>query len=233
MGAVLYGVGVGPGDAELMTLKAVRIIKSCDIVGIPAKDAASCAAYRVALEAVPEMADKPVLAVPVPMTADRQRLSEVYDEGCRRLEKELAQGKKIAFLNLGDPTIYGTYMELHSRVLKAGYEARVISGVPSFCAVAAALDVPLGARKENIHILPGFYHAEELAQYDGTRILMKSGGKVGEVKKKLIELEERGNGKALAITNCGMENQAVYRDIRLLDEEAGYFTTIIVKEEWR
>lgn len=231
MAGILYGVGVGPGDPELITLKAVNVIRDCDIIGIPAKTPVSCVAYRVAQEAVPELVDKPVLAVPVPMTADQKRLSDVYDEGCQRLLKALGEGSKIAFLNLGDPTIYGTYMELHNRVLGAGYEAKVISGVPSFCAVAAALDVPLGARKESIHILPGFYHTEELEQYEGTRILMKSGGRVGEVKERLIELEHNGNIKALAITNCGMENQVVCRDIRDLEEDAGYFTTIIVKEE--
>ncbi len=132
MAGILYGVGVGPGDPELMTLKAVRIIRECGTIGIPAETADSCTAYQVAAKAVPEIVGKPVLAVPVPMTKDRKKLSCVYDEGCRRLMEELGKGGNIAFLNLGDPSVYGTYMELHSRILKAGYQAEVINGVPSF-----------------------------------------------------------------------------------------------------
>lgn len=230
MAGTLYGVGVGPGDPELITLKAVRVIRDCDMIGIPAKTANSCTAYDVARRAVPEITRQPVLAVPVPMTTDAKKLSDAYDDGCRRLAAKLEQGKDIAFLNLGDPAIYGTYMELHNRILAAGYCAEVISGVPSFCAVAAALDIPLGTRKESIHILPAAYGTKELERYDGTRILMKSGGRIGEVKERLVQLEESGSVKAYAVTNCGMEQQKIFSDIRQLEEDAGYFTTIIVKQ---
>lgn len=230
MAGILYGVGVGPGDPELMTVKAVRILKECGTIGIPAKSADSCTAFQVAVKAVPEIGAKPVIAVPVPMTKDRKRLSDVYDEGSQRLLAALEKGETIAFLNLGDPVVYGTYMELHSRVLKSGYQTEIISGVPSFCAVAAALDIPLGARKENIHILPGAYGTGEWEQYSGTRILMKSGGRLGEVKEQLVRSENDGNIKAYAVTNCGMEQQEVFHDIGKLEDDAGYFTTIVVKD---
>lgn len=230
MAGTLYGVGVGPGDPELMTVKAVKRITECDMIGIPAKDAASCIAYNVAREAVNGLEKKPVIAVYVPMTSDTEKLVQAYDEGSEKILKELREGKDIAFLNLGDPVIYGSYMELHERVLKAGGKAEIISGVPSFCAVAAALSIPLGSRKEKIHILPGLHYAQELERYDGTRILMKSGGKAAEIKEKLLNLEEGGKVKASAVINCGMENQVVCRDIGELPEDAGYFTTILVKE---
>lgn len=230
MAGTLYGVGVGPGDPELMTVKAVKRIMECDMIGIPAKDAASCTAYNVAREAVNGLEKKPVISVSVPMTSDTEKLVQAYDEGSEKLLRELREGKDIAFLNLGDPVIYGSYMELHERILKAGFKAEIISGVPSFCAVAAALAIPLGSRKEKIHILPGLHYAQELEQYDGTRILMKSGGKAAEIKEKLLKLEEGGKVKASAVINCGMENQVVCREIGELPEDAGYFTTILVKE---
>lgn len=230
MSGILYGVGVGPGDPELLTLKAVKVISACDMIGIPAKSAASCTAYQIALKAVPEIVDKPVIAVPIPMTTDKAALGDAYAKGFHQIEEQLKENKKIAFLNLGDPTVYGTYMWIHERVRKAGYDAEMISGVPSFCAVAATLNLSLGSRRENIHILPGFYHSQEVEDYDGTRILMKSAGRLDEVKRKLIEMEDDGEIKAFAVTNCGMENQKVCQDIRTLDEDAGYFTTIVVKE---
>lgn len=231
MSGKLYGIGVGPGDPELLTLKAVRLIRSCDIIGIPARSADSCTAYQIALQAVPEMAQKPVLAVDVPMTTQAALLDRAYEEGCGRIGEVLEEGKQIAFLNLGDPTIYSTYMEIHQRIRKAGFQAELVSGVPSFCAVAAALDVALGSGREKIHILPGFYSLEETEKYEGTRILMKSAGRLDEVKKRLVGLEAEGRVKAWAVTDCGMEKQSVCRDIRLLDEKSGYFTTIIVKED--
>lgn len=134
-------------------------------------------------------------------------------------------------MNLGDPTVYGTYMEIFKRVSSSGFQAEIINGVPSFCAVASALGVPLGFGRENIHILPGFYRLKEVREYDGTRILMKSAGKISEVKQELVELEDTGKVKVCAVTDCGMESEKICRDIRALDEKAGYFTTIIVREE--
>lgn len=231
MAGILYGVGVGPGDPELMTIKAVRAMRECEVIGIPAKDRDSCRAYQIALQMVPEIEKKPVVAVPIPMTTDSGKLAAAYEEGCERILGQLKENRSVAFLNLGDPTIYGTYMEVHKRVFSRGFQAEIISGVPSFCAVAAAVGISLGFGRENIHILPGFYCPKEAEEYGGTRILMKSAGKIGEVKQNLIELEESGKIKAYAVTNCGMESERIYQDIRKLDEEAGYFTTIIVKEE--
>lgn len=228
---VLYGVGVGPGDPELMTLKAVKTIENCELIGIPAKDRDSCTAWQIALQAVPSMADKPVIAVPVPMTTDAGRLDAAYKEGCDRLSVQLAEGKSIAFLNLGDPAVYGSYMEIHKRILEAGFAARVISGVPSFCAVAAALDLPLGDRREMIHILPGCYGIGDMEKLTGTKILMKSGRRVGAVKEALCAMEESGRGKAYAVSNCGMKDERICKEIGELPEDAGYFTTIVVKEQ--
>lgn len=230
MKGTLYGVGVGPGDPELITLKAVRRIQECDIIGIPAKEADVCVAYRIAREAVSEIESKPVLAVPVPMAMKPEVLAAAYDAGGEKIIEELEKGKKVAFLNLGDPTIYGSYMELHSRVSAAGYPAEIVNGVPSFCAVAAKLEIAIGSRGEEIHILPARYHMQELETLHGTKVLMKSAGKTGEVKKKILDLEEKGEIKSYAVTNCGMEQEVVWKEIRNLEEEAGYFTTIIVQE---
>lgn len=230
MAGKIYGIGVGPGDPELLTIKAVRIIQECDVIGIPAQDTASCTAYQIARKAVAGIEEKPVVAVTVPMTTDAERLNTAYNQGCTKLTEVLVRNKNIAFLNLGDPTIYASYMEIHKRIREAGFQAELVSGVPSFCAVAATLGVSLGSGKENIHILPGRYNAEELEQYSGTKILMKSGGTIGGIKERLMELEQKNRISACAVTNCGMENQVVYRDIQKLDEQAGYFTTVIVKE---
>lgn len=227
---ILYGVGVGPGDPELMTLKAVRILRECRVIGIPAQDSASCTAYQIALQAVPELADKMILAVPVPMTGDREKRENAYRDGCDRIIDMLETGNSVAFLNLGDPTIYSTYMYLQEKVVSRGYEAQVINGIPSFCAVAAKLGIPLGEGREEIHILPGCYAPELVKEYPGTKVLMKSGGKLEQVKRTLLPLEMQGQVTVAAVTNCGMEDERLARCAEALDEQAGYFTTILVKD---
>ncbi len=230
MAGILYGVGVGPGDPELMTLKAVKCIETCDIIGIPAKDTISCTAWQIAAGAVPGLAEKEVLAVAIPMTKDSQKTDAAYAEGASRLSEKLKEGKNIAFLNLGDPTLYGTYMEFHKRIIAAGLKAQIISGVPSVCAVAARLGVSLGERGEPIHILPGSYDTEELLKLSGTRVIMKSAGETKRVRDRLTALCEETGQEAMAVANCGMPGEKVYRRLAHMEEDPGYFTTFLVKE---
>lgn len=227
----IYGVGVGPGDAELITLKAVRILSECDVIGIPARDREHCTAYQIAVQAVPEIADKEVVAVPVPMAEDVSLRNQVYDEGAKSLARRLDSGQNIAFLNLGDPTIYATYMELHNRLVAAGYEASIVSGVPSFCAAAARLGIALGKGSEDIHILPGRYQEETLDVYGGTRVFMKSGGRLAKIKQMLLDSEQEGKVQVYGVTNCGMENEQVYDRLLDVPDHAGYFSLLVVKDK--
>lgn len=230
MAGILYGIGVGPGDAELLTLKAVHRIRECDVIGIPAETKETCTAYQIGKQAVPEIEEKEVLSIPLPMTKEEACRRRAYEAGAGKLIETLAAGKSIGFLNLGDPTIYSTFMELYDRVKQAGYPVEIISGVPSFCAVAAELGISLAQGSESIHILPGCYQEKEIMDYSDCRILMKSGGKLEKVKEQLLQLEREEKIKAFGASDCGMESQSLYYDIGKLQETAGYFTTIIIKE---
>ena len=225
----LYGIGVGPGDPELMTLKAVRIISQSDIIAIPSKDKDSCTAYNIAKQSVENMDLKEIVSIEIPMTKDRKKLSEAYEEGVRILEDKLLRGKSVAFVNLGAPTVYSTYMGVHERIVSDGFDAEIVSGVPSFCAVAARLGIPLAKTRESIHIYPATYENNDIFNTEGTKVLMKSGKRLAEVKRKLIDLEKKETAKAYAVTDCTMETETICRNINELDESLGYFTTIIVK----
>ena len=98
---VLYGVGVGPGDPELLTIKAVNLIKECDILAIPQKKRGECTAYRIAVQAVPEAKDKPVLPIDMPMTRDKAVREAAYKVGAEVVIEALSAGKKVVFLTLG------------------------------------------------------------------------------------------------------------------------------------
>ena len=110
---ILYGVGVGPGDPELLTCKAVRIIAQADVIALPAETKENCVAYRIARGAVKEIDEKEFLFIPMPMTKDRAVLKESHDNGARAVEACLREGKQVAFLTLGDVTVYSTYLYIH------------------------------------------------------------------------------------------------------------------------
>ena len=222
----LYGVGVGPGDPELMTLKAVRIIKESAVIAIPAETKEACVAYRIAEGAVPEIGEKELLCISMPMTKDREVLMASHDAGAEKIERLLDMGKDVAFLTLGDVAVYSTYLYIHKRAAAAGYETELVSGIPSFCAAAARLGIGLTETKEELHVIPATYGVEEALTLPGTKVLMKAGKKMAKVKAALMA----GGCEAYMVENCGMENEKIYRSAAEIDENAGYYSLLIVKE---
>ena len=120
MTGTLYAVGVGPGDPELMTLKAARIIRECQVIAIPHDDPIQCTAYQIAMRAVPEMKEKPVICVKMPMTKDPDILEQAHKDGTEILIRELEKGYDVALLTLGDTTVYASSMYLVQRLEKQG-----------------------------------------------------------------------------------------------------------------
>ena len=219
----LYGVGVGPGDPELMTLKAVKTALSCDLIAVPHRDAAKCTALKIALGAAPALGEKPLLTVDMPMTKDAAVLEESYRRGAALLEAELARGKNVCFLTLGDPTVYSTYLYLHQRVTAHGYPGVIIPGVPSFCAAAAALGISLCENDQQLHIIPGTYTPTQALNLPGVKVMMKN-----NLPATLKALRQMGASAAM-VENCGMKTQRIYRTLEEIPEEAGYFSLLIVK----
>ena len=106
----LYGVGVGPGDPELITLKALRLTKEADILAFPGENPKESVAYRIMKGAYPEIDSKQMISLPMPMIKDREELKRVHDEGAKIIAEWLEKGKNVVFLTLGDPTVYSTYI---------------------------------------------------------------------------------------------------------------------------
>ena len=226
--AKLYGIGTGPGDWELMTLKAVRIIKECDIIAVPGSGGTVNAAWETAAKAVPEIRNKEIIRLSMPMTRDRDILEEARERAADTVMKFLGEFKDVAFLTLGDPSVYSTYMYVHEKVRKRGGEAEMIPGIPSLCAVAARLGESLTEAHMPLHIIPASYKVtEECAKLPGTRVFMKSGRQMGRLKRILAELP---SADVKMVENCGMDNEKVYLSAEEIDENAGYFATVIVKE---
>jgi precorrin-2/cobalt-factor-2 C20-methyltransferase len=225
----LYGIGVGPGDPELMTLKAARLIRECHAVAIPASGKEINVAFEIARGAVPEIESKELLEVSMPMIRDESKLKESHDKAAETVIAELEKGKDIAFLTLGDPSIYSTYIYIHNRVTARGFETEIIPGIPSFCAVAARLNEGLTEASEALHVIPASYEGiEEALALKGTRVLMKSGKSIGKVKAILEGMKNPPSVKM--VERCGMQGERVFSRLEDLDEEAGYFSILVVKD---
>ena len=226
MTGTLYGLGIGPGDPELLTLKAVRLIRENEVIAFPGEMPKETVAYKIAVQAVPELAEKELTALPMPMTKDPKVLEETHTHAADIVENFLKNGKNVVFLTLGDPTVYSTYLYVHKKILERGLKAEIVSGITSFCAVAARLNMGLVEKAEPLHVIPASYQIEEALRLPGTKVLMKAGKKMKEVKATLQEI----GAQAVMIENCGMPDEKIYANAEEIPENAGYYSLIIVKE---
>lgn len=221
----LFGVGVGPGDPELLTIKAVRILRAADVIAVPDQGAGERTALRIAKEYVE---GKPLLPCVTPMVRDRAALNDAHDAIAGTICAQLDRGKTVAYITLGDPTIYSTYLYIHRRVLRRGYDAEIVPGVPSFCAAAARLNAPLCEGTERLLIVPASQERlEEDLDIPANKVFMKAGRSIGALREAL---RRRGDlDHAAIVENCGMENERVFPQFSSAADGAGYYSVVLVK----
>jgi precorrin-2/cobalt-factor-2 C20-methyltransferase len=226
---ITYGVGVGPGDPELMTLKACRLIRESEVIAVPGKSFRDAVAYKIAAKAVPEIEKKEILAIDMPMVKDREVLEKSHRLAADTIEKHLDEGKNVVYLTLGDSTVYCTFTYLQAIMEEDGYETELVPGITSFCAAAARVGIPLCEWNEPLHVMPALHKLGDDLSLPGNYVLMKSGSHMAEVKEIL-----RKSGRDVnVVENCGMPNEKVYRGVDEIPDEAGYFSLIIAKEDER
>ncbi|MDO4491217.1 MAG: precorrin-2 C(20)-methyltransferase [Lachnospiraceae bacterium] len=223
----LFGLGIGPGDPELMTLKALRIVKETEVIAVPGKVPENTVAYKIVSQAYPELKDKTLLPIDFLMTKDPVLLDQSHNRGAQQIMEYLDKGMNVAFLTLGDSTLYATYMYVHHIIAAAGYETEIVSGITSFCAVAARLNMSLVEQAEELHVIPASYQITEALKLPGTKVLMKAASKMAQVKEELRAI----GAEAVMIENCGMPNEKIYHGVEEIPDDAGYYSLIIVKEK--
>ena len=213
-----FAVGVGPGDPELLTIKAVRTMEAADVIAFPAGHIAGTIAGRY-------LEEKTTLPLPAPMIEAGPALTRVRRENAERLEDQLRRGNDVAFLTVGDPTIYSTALYLLQLIRDDGFAVEVVPGVPAFCAAAAALGIALCEEGEALHIFPGHYQ-RTAGSLTGTRVFMKAGSVIEEIKA-----QGKDEDVYYGVTNLGMAGEQLFRGRESLPAKAGYFTTLIIKEQ--
>mgnify|MGYP000220029686 CR=1 FL=1 len=174
---------------------------------------------------VPEMEEKAKLYLPMPIS----RIKVVSKSTTLRgLTGELLdQGKKIACITLGDPTVYSTCLYVQKRLKRAGYTTELIPGSRLFVRRQRRLGIGLVENKEELHVIPASYEIEESLGFPGTKVLMKAGRKMPYVKQKAGEMGQ----KIRMVENCGMETEKIYQNVEEIPDDAGYYSLLIMKEE--
>ena len=221
----LYGVGVGPGDPELMTMKAVRVLRAADVVMAPDTNGSDNTALRIAR---PYLSNQEVIFVKTPMVRNQSVMDAAHTAAAKTICALLDEGKQVVFLTLGDPTVYSTYLYIHQKVLALGYPAEIVPGVPSFCAAAARLGISLCLGAEPLLIIPASHDAEKLMDVPANKVFMKAGRSILELQKLLAEHGKLEN--ASMVENCSMPTERVYPHFDELKEPTGYFSLVIAKE---
>ncbi|MDG2285349.1 MAG: precorrin-2 C(20)-methyltransferase [Alphaproteobacteria bacterium] len=227
----LHGVGVGPGDPDLITLKALKVLQAADVIAYPALEEGGSLARAIAAPHIPE--GKEEFAIRMPMLVDRFPAMEVYDQAAERIGASLEAGKSVAVLCEGDPFFYGSFMYLFGRLAER-HPVEVIPGISSLMACAAALSAPLAARNDVLTILPAPLEdavlEARLAASDSVAIV-----KVGRHFERVRALLERLGlaDEASYVERATMEKQRV---LSLRDVNASavpYFSMILVHRRGR
>lgn len=214
---MIYGVGVGPGDKELITLKAYRLIRSCDYVFIPESKGQSLAG----LISDEYIKDKKIFELSFPMKEDNQLR---YKQAAQTINEVLKDDEVGVFLTLGDPMTYSTYIYLMKELsdIKIGVEA--VPGITSFNAAAAALGLPIAARDESFYLADGDIDEEILKRVDTVCIL-----KVSKNKEKIISKLEQNNFKYAYVKRCTQQGQKLIYEKQEMLEDNDYMSLIFAR----
>lgn len=224
---ILYGVSTGPGDPELMTVKAIKTIERCEVIAAPRTKGKNCMALDI-VKGIMNVDDKEILYLDFAMKKDADVLLSTHRQQADAVEEYLEKGKNVAMLNIGDASLFGTYCYVRELVEADCYETKTVAGVTSFCAAAAELGRSLTEMDKPLTIIPGsFEYVEAGLDAPGTKVIMKSAGALSEVKR-LLAKKGMIDGAAM-IANCGLPNQVIVNELNELKGDMGYFVTILVQ----
>lgn len=222
----LIGVGVGPGDSELLTLKAVKILRSVPVVCAPrsSKNKPS-RALSIIKDILAIRGDYKLLEPVFPMTRDIKELELHWDEAARLVADELEKGDDVAFVTLGDPSLYSTFSYLQERVENLGFKVEIVPGVTSFTGCAARASMTLVEGDEILVVIPKVDERfKKIAPHVDTCIIMKS-PKHGNEIRNIIDNDPREK-KIVSLQNCSMENETIQEGFI---KNGNYLSTTIIK----
>ena len=229
---ILYGIGVGPGDPELITLKAARILNIADVVFAAASSKNSYSlAVSIARPHIPDLT--PVKQLSFPMTNNQAEKESAWEENARILISELERKSIVAFLTLGDSMTYSTYGYVLKYVRRLAPDIPVISvpGITAYQASAACLNTPLVEGEETLLIMSGVKGGEKLRQFADIPeniVFMKAYRNMNDIIAALDQRNLLAN--SVAVKHCGLPEQKIIRDICTLKESPPNYWTLVLSK---
>ena len=233
MPGTLYGIGVGPGDPELLTLKAVKVLREVSHVfaASSSKNDYSLAESIVAGHLPPGV---PVDRLSFPMTYNSESLENAWSSNCEKITKILLQGNNVAFLTIGDPLTFSTFIYIMRKIEERLPEVqiKIIPGITAFLAAAACAGLPLAEGEESFTVMSmakGESRLKSVVQFSENVVLMKT---YKQFPKILSQIREEGLEKRCwLISKCGLEGEIVERDFEKLSqmEHPHYLSLMIIK----
>jgi precorrin-2/cobalt-factor-2 C20-methyltransferase len=229
----LYGLGVGPGDPELITLKALRILKSCPVLAYPAPEAGDSLARAIAATHLPGNQEE--IVIRMPLDGGRGPMEAAYDRAAMTVAAHLDEGRDVAALCEGDPFFYGSFMYLFGR-LAASYPVEVVPGVSSLLAGPAALGTPLAAHDDTLLVIPATLPEETLrARLEGVdaAVIIKVGRHLDKLRRTLDGLGLTANAHYIEHATMADERISSLADA---PSRAPYFSLVVVHrrgEAWK
>lgn len=229
-----YGIGVGPGSPDLLTLRAVQVLQQVDAICVPRSSIENeVIALKVASSHIPPNTE--IIEIYTPMTRDKAVLELEWQKGAETIAAYLNKGKKVAFITIGDAMLFSTYTYLLKRVQALAPEIHVesVPGVTSFAAAAAHLNIALAEGTEKLAVIPAVDDPELLRpilDLFPNAVLMKVAGKYEEI---VAILKEKGlDNKSVYISKLGYPEQFITSDLEsLCGKKRDYLSLILVKQE--
>ncbi len=222
-----YGVGVGVGDEEELTLKAVRILKEADILVLPeAKKSEGSTAFEIVKNYLREDAEK--LFLEFPMLEDVKEKEKIRVENAKAIREELEKGKTVVFLTIGDPMIFSTYTYILEHLEETDV-VETVPGITSFGSMASRLNIPLVIGDEDLKIVSLNKNTDIHKEIENNTniVFMKLSRNFERLKKALEDTENLEN--SILISNCGKGNEEIITDVANT-EKVHYFSTLILKK---
>ncbi len=222
---IFYGIGVGTGDPEYLTLKAVRLIQQADIIAYLKSETGTSIARDIATDWIVKQQQMPIS---MPYKKDREMANQAYDKAAEQISDYLQQGLKVVFLCEGDPLFFGSYIYLHRR-LSPHYSCEIVPGISAINSTTALAQIPLLQQNENLAIVSSRSTDIDIlnALNDYSSVIIMKAGCARPRLLKLIKQSKR-LAKTCYIQRAGQTGEQILHDVSQLTGKGDYFSLFIV-----